>query len=951
MQQFVVGLQIAGLVVAAIAIVILMKEEVTRENRLLLCYMMALLWFNIGYLFEVTAATLETALFASCIQRIGGCYLLWIYMLFLNRYCDARLPKPFIWILGILDNAIVVGIATSGSHNLYYTYAQLVTRSGCSKLILKYGPVFWLYEIISITIPYFVVFGIFMYGIKKSKSKKHRQTLMVIALLSCIPAVMMIVERWHLIELPFYPVPVTLCILISLLIIFMWHNTGFDIYRSASRDIFEIMDDGVVFFDSYKRIVSYNEAALQTFPELAGGELDTLEEIEGFPEDLLNVSGKSEFAFRDRFYESHLKELKDNEGTVRGYAMLIFDVTDTYELIGEIMEMREEAEQASRAKSEFLANMSHEIRTPMNAIIGMSELIIEESRGRKMYDFACDIKTASLNLLGIINDILDLSKVESGKLELVEDGYYLQVLIEEVTNMIKIVAAEHGIRLMWEVDGTIPHKLYGDVGRIRQILINILNNAVKFTRDGYVKLSVSQQENDGEQLWLIFRVEDTGIGIKEEDLIKIFEEFQQVDTKKNRKVEGTGLGLTISKRLVKLMKGTILVDSVYGKGTVFTIKIPQKIEDVRSITEIPISTKDIVGKQELMFTAPECRVLVVDDNLVNLKVAHKMLTEYEFQIDEAKNGNEAIALVKEREYELIFMDHMMPEMDGIITTKTIRSECGRNGKHPVIIALTANALNGAKEIFLSNGFQDFLAKPISKTELHGKLSKWVPAAYKNYTDKEVEPDLITEDELASIYMTDVNVYKATERKKGTLNDYLDLLELFLMDGTAKLKLIRKLADEKDYLNYDIETHGLKSAAANIGAEKLSEEAKLHEFAAREGRYEFVHENVEQLLNDYAAILGEIRRVLIKKGRLKPKDLTRARKIDTRTLVEKMRFALIDLENFNPKSSMETIEDILECELSPELEEKLEEIKSHLKLYEDDEAEEKLQELLEESSNW
>ena len=252
---------------------------------------------------------------------------------------------------------------------------------------------------------------------------------------------------------------------------------------------------------------------------------------------------------------------------------------------------------------------------------------------------------------------------------------------------------------------------------------------------------------------------------------------------------------------------------------------------------------------------------------------------------------------------------------------------------------------------MSNGFQDFIAKPISKLELHDKLSKWIPAGYKHHIDQEVEQELITEDELASIYMVDVNVRKATERKKGTIEDYLDILELFLADGTGKLKLIRKLAKEEDYVNYDIETHALKSAAANIGADKLSEKAKMHEFAAKECRYEFIQENVEDLLNNYAAILGEIRRVLVKKGRMKPKDPKRTRRLDMKELTEKLKFALIDLENFNPKSSLETVEELLECDLPSEAEKRLEKIKTNLKLYEDDEAEESLQQLLEECNKW
>jgi len=938
-------LQMIGILVASVALTILIKGEPSRENRLMLCFIMIELVHNIGYLMEITATTLESALSAVKIGMVGSCYVFMLYMLFITSYCDRSLPKIFTTAIGTISTVVLIGVFTCEHHQLYYKQVQFINNGVYPQLIKVYGPIFYLYELVSVLIPYTVVFCVLISEIQHSQNEKQRKALLSISMLSAIPAVMMIFHAAGKIPYDYDPAPVTLCILISFIVIFVWRKSGFDMYRSGYEDILETMDDCVFFLDSHKYIVDYNFASMRVFPELEEKSIRKLEEIEEFPQDLLEVPGKSEFAFRDRFYEGHLKELKDEECIVRGYTFIIFDVTDTYELIGEIMQMREEAEEANRAKSEFLANMSHEIRTPMNAIIGMSELIIEESRGRKMYDFACDIKTASLNLLGIINDILDLSKVESGKLELLEEDYYVQVLVEEVINMIKIVAAEHGLRLIAEVDDDIPYKLYGDAGRIRQILVNLLNNAVKFTKTGYVKLHVAKEEFEGNKVCLVFEVVDTGIGIKQEDLVKIFEEFQQVDTKKNRKVEGTGLGLTISRRLTKLMKGSIMVDSTYGQGSVFTVKVPQKIKDERTIAQVPIHAKDTVEKQEPMFGAPDYKVLLVDDNLVNLKVAGKMLAEYEFQIDQARSGKDAIRLVNEREYDMIFMDHMMPEMDGMEAAKVIREECGENGIRPIMIALTANAVQGAREVFLNNGFQDFIAKPISKLELHAKLCKWIPAIYKHYKDKEVESELITEDELASIYMTDVNVREATGRKKGTLEDYLDLLELFFMDGSRKLKLIRELATKKDYINYDIETHALKSAAANIGAQKLSEEAKTHEFAAKEGRYEYIHTNVEQLLNDYAAVLGEIRQILVKKGHMGAKEQKHFQKISNQELIEKLKIALNDLENFKPKAAMETVEKLLECEMTHEVGQKVEEIKSKLRLYEDDNAEELIRWLL------
>lgn len=351
---------------------------------------------------------------------------------------------------------------------------------------------------------------------------------------------------------------------------------------------------------------------------------------------------------------------------------------------------------------------------------------MEESKGRKVYGYACDIKSASKNLLALINDILDLSKVEAGKMELVSNDYHIKTVVDEVINMMEGAASKKGILLKCEYDMSIPSRYRGDDGRVRQILINLLNNGLKFTKEGYVKLSVSGApgEKPGTER-LHMEVQDTGCGIKAEDLEKIFENFSQVDARQNRSVEGTGLGLSISRRLVELMGGNIRVESVYGEGTTFILEIIQEIVDQKPLSEAPEET--IKEAEELqLFVADNYRVLVVDDNLVNRKVARGFLRPYGFVIEEAAGGREAVEKVKETKYDMIFMDHMMPEMDGIEAVQIIRTDCGENGTLPVIIALTANAMEGVREMFLQKGFQDFVTKPLDKKTLNVTLLKWIP---------------------------------------------------------------------------------------------------------------------------------------------------------------------------------------------------------------------------------
>ena len=473
-----------------------------------------------------------------------------------------------------------------------------------------------------------------------------------------------------------------------------------------------------------KEILMCNDKAKEIFPKL--GFAQKIEDVERFPMHVSNEDKEEQFELAGKYYEGHLRVVKDYEQVTRGYTILLVDVTDTHERIQELNDMRKQAEEASISKSNFLANMSHEIRTPMNAVVGMSELIIEECRGQKIYDYACDIKTAALNLLSIINDILDFSKVEAGKMELVEDEYFVQELVEDTIKLVQVVAEQKDLEVKVELAQDIPCKLCGDVGRIRQVLINLLNNAIKFTREGFVRLAVTGKYADEDTYKLQCVVQDTGVGIKEEDMTAIFESFRQLDMSHNRKSEGTGLGLAISKQLVTLMDGDIQVESEYGKGSTFTIQISQKVADKRTIAENSMVRESVENKKEQTFVSEEYKVLVVDDNAINRKLAVAMLRVYGFQISEADSGKAAIEKVKAERYDMILMDHMMPEMDGVEATKVIRSECSETAEGTIIVALTANAIQGAKEMYLEKGFDDFLSKPFDREKLNGMLKRWIP---------------------------------------------------------------------------------------------------------------------------------------------------------------------------------------------------------------------------------
>lgn len=393
-----------------------------------------------------------------------------------------------------------------------------------------------------------------------------------------------------------------------------------------------------------------------------------------------------------------------------------------------IEERAQEAEAASKAKSAFLANMSHEIRTPINAVLGLDTMIIRETKESEIQSYAIDIENAGQILLALINDILDLSKIESGKMEIIPYEYELSSLVHDVINMITMKAQTKDLEVKLEMNHQLPSVLYGDDVRIRQVLVNLMNNAVKYTEKGSVTLKIDGAV-ENEDIVLSFAIEDTGIGIKEEDMHKLFADFERIEEKRNRNIEGTGLGMSITIQLLSLMGSKLNVSSVYGKGSVFSFEIRQEIRNKEAVGNLDkrIASRNVAKKYQCSFTAPEARVLVVDDNKINLKVFVGLLKYTKVKIDIAQGGKEALTKIKNTPYDIVFLDHMMPDIDGIEVMKQIKewTDDFPNQGTPVI-ALTANAISGAREEYLSVGFSDYLSKPINPDKLETMIRELLP---------------------------------------------------------------------------------------------------------------------------------------------------------------------------------------------------------------------------------
>ncbi len=523
-------------------------------------------------------------------------------------------------------------------------------------------------------------------------------------------------------------------------------------------------------------------------------------------------------------FDIYIRPAINDQKEIAGVMIIMVDITD-------IITAKERAESADRAKTSFLANMSHEIRTPMNAINGMSEFIIRDTTDSFARENAIMIKNASASLLTIINDILDFSKIEAGKMDLINMPFQMSSIIIDVSTMINIRLKGKKVSLVLEVDENIPYTMIGDEIRIKQVMVNLLNNAVKFTEEGTITLRLTYEKlGDGRSVRLYGSVEDTGIGIKPKDLVKLFSSFEQVDTKRNRSVEGTGLGLAISRKLCESMGGAITVDSVYGKGSTFSWTMVNEVEDWRPMGKVNHAENS--GQDKLFqytFTTENVKVLVVDDNRVNLKVAEGMLTPYKVQVYTAESAMEALNLLNKELFDIIFMDHMMPVMDGVEALYKLREIPEQ--RNSVVIALTANAISGVREQYLEYGFQGFLPKPLEAKALDACLQKFIDSS-----------KLVLLEKPFTTRMDDVDK---------------DILRQVYTDGRKKIRLLGELAEKKDLKNYTIEVHALKSVAALIGQNELSAMAKAHEKAGKQGDYEFIIKNLDKLLAKYSAVLAFI----------------------------------------------------------------------------------------------
>lgn len=782
--------------------------------------------------------------------------------MFMIRWKNIKIPQWVIHLLLVLNMGFYVMIATVDYHHLYYKdYWLAPSKANLNGYTLEISPAPMYYVYMAFLLAEIMTtIGIIISSYCSQRSMPNKGKIHFLMIAAMLSPMLLLSLRILKILKGDDPTPLGIllsCIFMSIAVV----KYGlFDPVKNAKNYIIDNLKEAVIVTDADHRFLFLNSMADKIITSINKEQgYSTDDKIYAF------IQGSQDFFdWKDRHYQVEETVLKDNE-LIQGYMMTIVDVTKIIEQNHLMKRLVLQTEDANRAKTNFVSNMSHEIRTPMNSIVGITEILLRSRHSPKEQEYLLNIQSSGRVLLTIINDVLDCSKMEAGKMQLFDEPYDTCSLFHDLRISMENRIGHSGLELIYDIDQDIPCKLKGDMGRIRQVIINLVNNAIKYTEKGSVRFSVHVRQKNTDKVMLYYEVADTGIGIRKEDQKILFDAFQRVEMDRNRYVEGTGLGLTISQNLVNMMGGVIEVESEYGKESRFFFTIEQTIIDPTPVSAVNYNgQKDNVTEKEAecLFIAPEAHILLVDDNELNLVVAKELLKPLRMQIDTAENGLQAVKMVRGSQYDLVLMDHMMPVMDGIEAAKAIRALPEDKYQKLPIIALTANAMVDARKEFLNAGMNGFVAKPIDFARICNQLKLWLPKDLVRDVPKEEAKKLLADDlSDREIQPEDPQMgfsFEEGVKHCGSKAALMKTIRIFYRTIDSKANKIEQCLKEGLISDYVIEIHALKSSALLIGAVPLSEAAKELEDYGKQGKTEVLEEKTPDVLTLYRDLKNILR---------------------------------------------------------------------------------------------
>ena len=848
------ALHIFGVLVAfALLVIVFRKEDTNYKGELILtiaCCLVTLVAKSI----YIVGGQKETMVVIGKMEYLGKCFGNFCALMFMIRWKNIKIPQWAIHLLLVVNMGFYVMIATVDYHHLYYKdYWLAPSKANLNGYTLEISPAPMYYVYMAFLLAEIMTtIGIIISSYCSQRSMPNKGKIHFLMIAAMLSPMLLLSLRILKILKGDDPTPLGIllsCIFMSIAVV----KYGlFDPVKNAKNYIIDNLKEAVIVTDADHRFLFLNSMADKI--------ITSINKEQGYCTDdkiYAFIQGSQDFFdWKDRHYQVEETVLKDNE-LIQGYMMTIVDVTKIIEQNHLMKRLVLQTEDANRAKTNFVSNMSHEIRTPMNSIVGITEILLRSRHSPKEQEYLLNIQSSGRVLLTIINDVLDCSKMEAGKMQLFDEPYDTCSLFHDLRISMENRIGHSGLELIYDIDQDIPCKLKGDMGRIRQVIINLVNNAIKYTEKGSVRFSVHVRQKNTDKVMLYYEVADTGIGIRKEDQKILFDAFQRVEMDRNRYVEGTGLGLTISQNLVNMMGGVIEVESEYGKGSRFFFTIEQTIIDPTPVSAVNYNgQKDNVTEKEAecLFIAPEAHILLVDDNELNLVVAKELLKPLRMQIDTAENGLQAVKMVRGSQYDLVLMDHMMPVMDGIEAAKAIRALPEDKYQNLPIIALTANAMVDARKEFLNAGMNGFVAKPIDFTRICNQLKLWLPKDLVRDVPKEEAKKLLTDD------LSDREIQPENPQTEfsfgegvkhcGSKAALMKTIRIFYRTIDSKANKIEQCLKEGLISDYVIEVHALKSSALLIGAVPLSEAAKELESYGKQGKTEVLEEKTSEVLAMY-----------------------------------------------------------------------------------------------------